>query len=677
MSRKYILIGNPNTGKTTLFNALTGLNQKTGNFHGVTVEHRVGKFTHKEEEIEIIDLPGTYSLAPKSKDEAVVLDYLLRQKVDQISGIVIVADATNLKKNLFLMHQARELNLPIILVVNMMDLALKKGFKIDLDGISRSFNIKCIGLNARKKDGVDHLKSLLIEKHEHPNYSSFFIENIVDTATKEVYSEKTYPFLSFIEDLQEQEVKTHNQQHILAQDTIKRYNFLRKVIDQLVTRDLTADTSLTNKIDRFLLHKVWGFITFTAVLALMFQAIFSWSSYPMDWIDSSFSQLSQWGSSHFPSGPFFDLISEGLIPGIGGIVIFIPQIVILFTFLVLLEESGYMSRVIVLMDSLFKKFGLNGQSIIPLISGTACAIPAIMATRSISDWKQRLITILITPFTTCSARLPVYVILIAIAVPEGSFLGLSLQAWSLLFLYFIGFASALISAFILNKVLKIEGSRNFLAIELPTYKWPVLKNVLWVMVDKTKAFVLGAGKIILSISIVLWVLGNYGPNDAFEQGRMDYEQLLKEEGVSEELMNAKLSSYSLENSYLGILGKSIEPAIEPLGLDWKIGIGLISSFAAREVFNSTMITIYSVENPDDESSLLDKIRNAQQPDGTLVFNTASSWGLLIFYAFALQCMSTLAIVVKETGSYKWAIYQFVGLGIIAYILSFLTYQILK
>jgi len=444
----------------------------------------------------------------------------------------------------------------------------------------------------------------------------------------------------------------------------------------LVDRSKASD--LRSTLDKIFTHKIFGYILFFAVLLVIFQSIFDWASLPMDLIDAGFANLSSYVDKNLPEGVLTSLISEGIIPGIGGIIIFIPQIAILFLFISLLEETGYMSRVVFLMDKIMRRFGMSGKSVIPLISGTACAIPAVMATRNISGWKERLITILVTPFTTCSARLPVYAIIIALIIPDQKVFGvLNLQGLTLLSLYILGFTTAIIAAIILHKTLNVKGT-SFFVVEMPDYKLPSFKNVFIDVVEKTKAFIFGAGKIILSISVVLWFLASNGP-----QSYKDVEKNITENVVHQQLsqqkINQMIASSKLENSYIGIMGKSIEPVIKPLGYDWKIGIALISSFAAREVFVGTLATIYSVESDDEDiTTIKQRMASEINPDtGTRRFNFPVGMSLLVFYAFAMQCMATLAIVKRETKSWKWPLIQLFGMGTLAYICSFIVYQILS
>jgi len=477
-----------------------------------------------------------------------------------------------------------------------------------------------------------------------------------------------------IKTLQTESVSTLKR--LQQKETIVRYQFINETLKKTLLVDIKNAKDLRSRFDRILTHKIWGYVIFFSVLLLIFQAIFDWSTYPMDMIDNAFTFLSEWLKINLPPGDFSNLISEGIIPGLGGIVIFIPQIAFLFLFISILEETGYMSRVVFLMDRIMRRFGLSGKSIVPLVSGTACAIPAIMATRNIENWKERLITILVTPFTTCSARLPVYMIIISLVIPEGRLLGLiSLQGFTLLVLYGLGFGAAIVAAYVLDKFLDLK-SKSFFVIEMPNYKLPMFKNVGITVVEKTKAFVFGAGKIILAISIILWVLASYGPGD-FNNAEKIVTTQNSTQLLAEDELDIKIAAFKLENSYIGIVGKAIEPAVQPLGYDWKIGIALISSFAAREVFVGTLATIYSVGNDDVETIKNRMAAEVNPSTGAPLFNLASGISLLLFYAFAMQCMSTLAIVKRETNSWKWPMWQLTSMTVVAYVVALTAFQILK
>ena len=696
---KVALIGNPNTGKTSLFNQLTGLNQKVGNYPGVTVDKKQGvsKLSNNQTAI-ITDLPGTYSINPTSIDESIVLKTLMSaQKDEQPDVIVIVADIENLKRNLLLFSQIQDLETPTILALNMADQLQRKGISIDVEELEKELQTKVVLMSARNNEGIDDLKAEISNyasikpvtnfKEISKKIDSDYFEELSKVSTRfsryELWmlltkqhtvllsEEEKAAIQSFGHDVSQQKKYQHK-------ETIYRYQKINSILKKTYKVDKTKATDLRSKLDKVFTHKIFGYIIFFGLLLLIFQSIFDWASTPMDFIDGLFADISMYAKNNLPAGMFTDLLTDGIIPGIGGVVIFIPQIAILFLFIAILEETGYMSRVVFLMDKIMRRFGMSGKSVIPLISGTACAIPAIMATRTISSWKERLITILVTPFTTCSARLPVYAILIALIIPDTKVFGfLNLQGITLLGLYVLGFLAAIIAAYILHKTLKIK-SNSFFVIEMPNYKLPSVKNVLLDVLEKTKAFVFGAGKIILAISIVLWFLASHGPS-SFKDAERNVVENVANQGLSENELAQKVASAKLEKSYIGIAGKTIEPVVKPLGYDWKIGIGLIASFAAREVFIGTLATIYSVENNDEDiSTIKEKMASEINPvTGEKRFNFATGISLLLFYAFAMQCMATLAIVKRETKSWKWPVIQLVGMGALAYLSAFIAYQFLK
>jgi ferrous iron transport protein B len=689
------LIGNPNTGKTSVFNALTGLNQKVGNYPGITVEKKEGICKlPRGVKAHIIDLPGTYSLNASSIDENVVIELLLNKNDKDFPDVaILISDVENLKRNLLLFTQIKDLKIPTILVINMADRMNRKGISLNISLLEQRLNTTIALVSTRKKEGIQHLKDLI------SNYKELSLKPCLDTSTIDVEYFKNlknaFPNQDLFKlwlvitqdvnfgnvvrqeiDLSQFKTKSHSELKRLQQkETIKRYQFINTVLKEGQTIDASKATGYRAKFDRILTHKVWGYVIFFIILLTIFQAIYDWASVPMDIIDSAFVSLADWVKATLPSGIFTNLLAEGVIAGIGGVAIFIPQIAFLFLFISVLEESGYMSRVVFLMDRIMRRFGLSGKSVVPLISGTACAIPAIMATRNIEHWKERLITILVTPFTTCSARLPVYLIIIALVIPEGRFIGLSYQALTLMLLYLIGFGMAVFSAYILDKILKTN-HKSFFVIEMPGYKIPLLKNVAITVVEKTKTFVFEAGRIILAISVVLWVLASYGPGKSFANA----ETIVRSENPTLNTIELedKIASHKLEYSYIGIIGKSIEPAIKPLGYDWKIGIALVTSFAAREVFVGTLATIYSVGSADAEDDTI-KNRMAAEvyPNGNKIFTLASGISLLLFYAFAMQCMSTLAIVKRETNTWKWPLIQLFGMSSIAYIVALISFQLLK
>ncbi len=691
------LIGNPNTGKTSVFNQLTGLNQQVGNYPGITVEKKVG-FCKLSTNINanVIDLPGTYSLNASSVDENVVIELLLN-KNDKLypDVIVLISEIENLKRNLLLFTQIKDLEIPTILAINMIDRMKYKGISLDIPYLESRLKTKIVLVSSRKGTGFEELKNVIT------SYKTISTEPCLDASSidEEYFNtlRKTFPNQSLYKlwllitqdvnfvDLHRKPLKndsfTKNDSELKKlqqKETIKRYQFINDALKVGHKVDSASATDFRSKLDRVLTHKIWGYVIFFFILFGIFQSIFEWSKMPMDFIDRSFASFSSFTSDNLPPGAFTNLIAQGIIPGVGGILIFIPQIAFLFLFISILEESGYMSRVVFLMDKIMRKFGLSGKSVVPLISGTACAIPAIMATRNIENWKERLITILVTPFTTCSARLPVYAIIIGLVIPDQFVFGfLNLQGLTLMFLYLIGFGMAIFSAYILHKVLQLN-CKTFFVVEMPNYKLPLLKNVAINVVEKTKAFVFGAGKIILSISIILWFLASNGPGDNFKNAEKIITQRTNDSPLPESNFNNEVASYKLENSYIGIMGKAIEPAISPLGYDWKIGIAIISSFAAREVFVGTLATIYSVGGSDNEATIKNKMAAEVNPvTGNKIFNFASGISLLLFYAFAMQCASTLAVTKKETNSWKWPLGQLVFMSSFAYVVALIAYQLLK
>ena len=689
------LIGNPNTGKTSVFNAITGLNQKVGNYPGITVEKKQGvcRLNHTTK-AHIIDLPGTYSLNASSMDESVVVELLLNKNDKDYPDVaVVISDIENLKRNLLLFTQIKDLEIPTLLVINMSDRMSSKGISLDIPLLEEKLKTKIALISTRENKGIDYLKTCLLD------YRSLSKENCTDIhLIDEAYFgnlEKVFPdqslyklWLVITQDVNFAKVerkkvedatdyKTQSDSHLKRlqqKETIKRYQFINQSLKETYVVDQSKATDYRSKLDRVLIHRFWGYIIFFMILLTIFQVIFDWSSIPMDFIDESFTNLSEYTKRTLPPGLFTNLLAEGIISGLGGIVIFIPQIAFLFLFIAVLEETGYMSRVVFLMDRGLRKYGLSGKSVIPLISGTACAIPAVMATRNIENWKERLITILVTPFTTCSARLPVYLILISLVIPEGTFLGMGYQGLTLMGLYLLGFVMALLSAALLNKILKIQ-SKTYFVIEMPNYKLPLIKNVAITIFEKTKSFVVEAGRVILAISILLWIMASFGPGKDFNDAEAIVKDQVKNQSLSPTELENEIASYKLEHSFIGILGKSIEPAIAPLGFDWKIGIALISSFAAREVFVGTLATIYSVGN-NQEETIKNRMKAERKPNGELLFDLPTGISLMLFYAFALQCMSTLAIVKKETNGWKWPIIQLFSMTLIAYLSALIVYQIL-
>jgi ferrous iron transport protein B len=704
---KIALVGNPNTGKSTLFNLLTGLNQKVGNFPGVTVDKKTGfcRFPSGKS-AELIDLPGTYSLYPKSKDESIVFQVLAdKNNRSHPDIIVLVADCTNLRRTLLLYSQVADLRIPMLLVLNMADLAKKEGLSIDADKLAERLGVQVVCISARNDDGIAALKNAIhhttLIATQNPTIDcTAFAPEIIPEVKKIAHTENDYYALQLLHqhhdvlslsDEQKTQITKLTTQYefngIKAQgdETVARYRHLSTVLEGVVIDTGAARKfSFTDKLDKILTHRVWGFVIFFLILMIIFNSIFTLATYPMDLIESGFAWLTEQGHALLPAGVLTDLMLDGVLAGLGGIVVFIPQIAILFALISILEDTGYMARVTFMMDKIMRKFGLSGKSVVPMIGGIACAVPSIMSARNIENWKDRIITIMVTPLVSCSARLPVYTLLISLAVPnERVFFGLiNLQGLTLMAMYFISIITAILVAWIFKIIIKAN-ERSYFIMELPVYRKPRWKNVLFTMYEKSKTFVLEAGKIIIAISIVLWVMATYGPSKRMEAVNLKYDKI--EASATDSLQTANLerdrAAEKLENSYAGILGQYIEPVIKPLGYDWKIGIALITSFAAREAFVGTMATIYSVEAADDPSGemrLRDKIAMAKDPvSGAPIFTFAASFSLMLFYAFAMQCMSTVAVVYRETKSWKWPIIQIIYMTALAYLAALIAYQLLK
>ncbi len=694
------LAGNPNTGKTSLFNLLTGMSQKVGNFPGVTMDKVSGAFRQDGNSATVTDLPGTYSIYPRSMDERVVFDVLSDTKAQDFPDkIVVVADASNLERNLLLFTEIQDLGLPTVLALSMLDVADRNGLSIDLHALGEEFDTTVLTINGRTGEGVPELKKTICRKVPRPGGLFYDIKGLspeIIPAIKEKFGlDNDYVAYQYAQQTHGKSFLTHEDKEFITEkkvkynfrdrqfqttETVGRYKAIREKLNRIVSKTGPGATvSLNQKIDSVLTHKIYGYLIFFVVLSVLFQSIFAWAEPFMDYIDFGFGKLSAWARQYLPPGVLTDLMAEGIIPGLGGVAIFIPQIALLFCFIAILEESGYMARVVFLMDKIMRKFGLNGKSVVPLISGVACAIPAIMAARNIESWKDRIITIFVTPFMSCAARLPVYAILIALVIPDEYVLGfLSVQGLALMALYLIGFLGSIFSALLMQKILKVK-DQSYSIMELPIYRWPKWKNVWITIFSKSRTFVFEAGKIILAISIILWVLASYGPGEDFGKAEQIISQQHPQVGAGSGEFEDLLGAYKLENSYAGILGKSIEPAIRPLGYDWKIGIALITSFAAREVFVGTIATIYSVgSDAEDESTIKDKLRAEINPyTGHPMYSIALGVSLMLFYAFAMQCMSTLAVVYRETKSWKWPALQLVYMSSVAYVLAFIAYQLLK
>lgn len=666
---KVALLGNPNAGKSSLFNGLTGLNQKTGNYAGVTVDRQEGKtiFTFGNEKFtfSVIDLPGVYSLFPKSNDEEIACRTLLdpREKIDVI---VIVADATNLKRNLLLATQLIDLKFKTVVALSMIDEADSQQIKIDMKGLQETLGIEVVPVDSRKQIGFTALKEAITRARVS---DSFFYDLNAGFGKDQTYREFISSSLAHSKGTEVRE----------NADKIYRFNTINYMVARYVkSPEQLSRKEITSKIDAITTHKVFGYLVLLGVLFLVFQFIFFISETPMYWIENAFLNLGDLFRDHLPEGQLNDLVVNGIIAGVSGVVMFVPQIAFLFLFIGFLEDSGYMARASFIMDKVMRRFGLNGKSVIPLISGTACAVPSIMATRSISNLKERLITIFILPLISCSARLPVYTLLIAVLYPDSKFLGIFNSKGLVLFLlYLLGFVVTLITASILKRIIKIKEA-SFFVMELPVYRWPQPKNIAIMVYTKVKVFMREAGKIILAISIVLWFLSSHGSGKRYND--LEKQQAALQENPQTEIAKKelkKVETLKLEHSFIGNLGHVIEPVIRPLGFDWKIGIALITSFAAREVFVGTMATIYQSGDKENTEGIKQKLLNEKDEHGNLRYTPAVCWSLLLFYAFAMQCMSTIAVVKRETKSWKWVFAQLIFMSTLAYTSAFIAYQLLS
>lgn len=653
--KKVGLFGNPNTGKSSLFNRLTGLKQRVGNFPGVTVDKQLGNLKFGNETVQIIDFPGTYSIYPRSKDEQVVYKVISNPgHADYPDLAVVVVDASNLERNLLLFTQIYDLGMPTVLVLNLTDVASKNGFVINIDQLQTHFpNTVIVRSNARIGLGMKELQEA--------------IKSLSDSNNPFHHSDSSE--LIAMDDLIAQ-----------SADTTARFERIKHIVADVVTKkENPVSRQFSSKLDRWLVHPILGYVIFFSVLLIIFQTVFSLASYPMDWIDMGFAQLSEWTTAVLPEGLFSRLLTEGIIPGIGGVLIFIPQIGLLFFLIGILEETGYMARVVFIMDKLMRPFGLNGKSVVPLISSAACAIPGVMATRTIQSWNERLTTILVAPLMSCSARIPVYTLLIGLVIPDQQIWGfLNLQGLVLFGLYALGLVTALLVALVIKQFFRKSTDRSVFLLELPAYKAPRWANVGLEVFQKVKLFVFDAGKIILAISIILWALASFGPGDDMEKAAASVIKPATENQVDLTAYEDQVAATKLQHSYMGILGRTIEPVIKPLGYDWKMGISLLTSFAAREVFVGSLATIYSVhQESDDPKPLIDRLRNEKYATGKPVYTLASGVSLLVFYAFAMQCMATLAVVKRETKSWKWPLIQLGYMGVLAYLGAFIAYQLLK
>ncbi len=657
------LVGNPNSGKSTLFNSMTGLHQKTGNYAGVTVDKHYGSYKHKNQEFKVTDLPGTYSLYPKSLDEEVACRALL--SVDEkIDVVVIVADASNLKRHLLLATQLIDLKMPCVLALNMIDEAAKNNTVIYYEELEKLIDIPVIPINSRSKEGIQELKEAITRA------------KISDTVFYNFEKQKQlFPQIDSYQTLIQLALDTKKEQpHAIKEfelnDNLHRFSKINYMVAKCIKQPEKLNKNLTQKLDTFFTHKIFGFAFFFLVLFVIFQFIFYVAEYPMTWIEEGFAYLMNTVAVSLPKGQLSDLLVNGVLAGISGIVVFVPQIALLFFFIAILEDTGYMARASFILDKVMRKFGLNGKSVIPMISSVACAVPSIMSTRTITNWKDRMITILVTPLISCSARLPVYTLLISMMFAKDKSIGiLNYQGLVLMGMYLLGFGAALLAALILKHVLKTT-EKSYFIMELPVYRKPQWQTVAMLVFDKVKVFLFDAGKIILAISIVLWFLTSHAPGDAFEK--------LESNAVAANLQEADLNAQKLEASYAGILGKKMEPVIKPLGFDWKIGIALITSFAAREVFVGTMATIYSSGDSENTETLREKLIAEKNFETQLpAYSSAVCWSLMIFYVFAMQCMSTLATTYRETKHWKWPAIQLVFMTGLAYLSSLLVYNILN
>ncbi len=696
------LVGNPNSGKSSLFNELTGLNQKVGNFPGVTVDKKTGVCKINQDlTVNFIDLPGTYSLYPKRSDEWVAYKVLLNQDKDvKPDMVLLVADASNLKRNLLFCSQIIDLKIPVVVALTMMDLAKQKGTQIDISGLERELGVSIVPVNPRKNKGIPQLKKAIEIAHQNLHiapYKDFInsqtlagesiaaIQNYLPNLSKYTAIHYLINHENFLLDkntqdaIEQIEIDTKfNPTKTQAEEIMQRYSRIKHIMQQTVVEsDPLQKALLTEKLDTILLHRTWGYLILVAVLFILFQSVFFLAQFPMDWIDGGFSKMSLWLTTVLPAGWFIDLFINGILAGLSGILVFVPQIMILFGLITILEDTGYMARISFLSDKLMRKVGLNGKSVMPMISGYACAVPAIMSARNIENKKERLLTILITPLMSCSARLPVYTILIALVIPSKFYLGfISLQGMVMMMLYLFSTFIALFVSYILKWFIK-STERSYFILELPMYRNPRWKNALQTMLEKAKIFVFDAGKVIMIISILLWGLSTYGPKNKMAAVTKTYDALVSQNPTQAAVFNKQRNTALLENSYAGILGKTIEPAIKPLGYDWKIGIALVTSFAAREVFVGTMATLYSVGEEVNDNTLKQKMAAAINSDGSKVYSLATGLSLMIFYMLAMQCMSTLAIVKRETKTWKWPIFQLVYMTGLAYLLSWMVYTIFK
>lgn len=688
-----------------MFNALTGLNQKVGNFPGVTVDKKIGHCSISENAVaNIIDLPGTYSLYPRREDEWVSYRVLLNQDTDiQPDMVVLVADASNLKRNLLFVSQIIDLKIPVVVALTMLDIAKQKDIIIDVAELERELGVPVIPINPRRSKGIAQLKKAIEYTANHIPKGKTLVRDFINNKSlatnavsglKEMFPDfSDYKAIHYLinhehfklnDHLQDsieniEQVNGFNHTKIQAEEILQRYQRIGTIMKQSVSEPSPLQrTMFTERLDNILLHRKWGYVILLVVLFLLFQSVFWLAEYPMSFIEWSFAETGGWFHKVLPEAWWSDLFVNGILAGLSGILVFIPQIMILFGLITILEDTGYMARISFLTDKLMRKVGLNGKSVMPMISGFACAVPAIMSARNIENKKERLLTILITPLMSCSARLPVYTILIGLVIPKKLVLGfIGLQGLVMMGLYLLGLVMALVVSYVAKWFIKIQ-EKSFFILELPVYRSPRWKNVFVTMVNKAKIFVFDAGKVIMVISLILWALSFYGPKERMNAVAAKYDIQIQQNPAFTDSLSRVKNTELLQNSYAGILGSAIEPVIRPLGFDWKIGIALITSFAAREVFVGTMATLYSVGDDEDENSLRlrEKMQQAQHPDGSKIYTLATGVSLMIFYVFAMQCMSTLAVVKRETKTWKWPIIQLIYMTGLAYVMSFIAYQLL-